>query len=58
MRQQMLEPRAWCVAEQGFVDQKGRFLTREQARAIAERRGQIRYRCGGDEKKLFSDNLY
>lgn len=44
--------------EQGFVDQRGNFLTREEARAIAVGREQIRRRCGGDEKRLFSENLY
>jgi hypothetical protein len=48
----------WKTAEQGFIDQKGNFLTREEAHKIAWARGQIRRRCGGDDKELFSDNLY
>jgi hypothetical protein len=51
---------------QGFIDQFGNFLTREEAWVIAEKNGQIRFRCGGDEflrdgkiiNKLFSENLY
>ena len=51
---------------QGFVDQWGNFLTREQAWIIAKENGQIKHRCGGDEfirngetiGRLFSENLY
>jgi hypothetical protein len=44
--------------EQGFIDQLGVFLTRQEAFAIASERGQIKRRVGGDEGKLFSENLY
>ena len=43
---------------QGFIDQWGVFMTREEALAVAEAAGQIRFRCGGDGEKLFSENLY
>lgn len=45
-------------AEQGFIDQKGNFLTREEAWIVAEKAGQIVRRVGGDEGCLFSENLY
>lgn len=48
----------WRTAEQGFVDQYGTFLTREEAWVIAEANGQIIRRVGGDGEKLFSENLY
>lgn len=48
----------WKFAEQGFVDQFGNFLTREEAREIAVRHNQIIHRCGGDEVKLYTENLY
>lgn len=48
----------WLGSEQGFIDQFGTFLTREEAHAIATNNGQIRRRCGGDATKLFSENLY
>jgi hypothetical protein len=48
----------WKFAEQGFVDQYGKFLTREEAWKVASIAGQILYRCGGDGEKLFSENLY
>jgi len=48
----------WKAAEQGFVDQRGEFLTREQAFEVAKAAGQIIRRCGGDEGRLFSENLY
>lgn len=44
--------------EQGFVDNRGDFLTREEAHKVATEAGQITRRCGGDEGRLFSENLY
>ena len=44
--------------EQGFIDNRRMFLTREEAWIIAEREGQIVRRCGGDGVQLFSENLY
>ncbi len=49
---------SWVRSKQGFVDQFGEFLTREDAYVIAKDNGQIIRRCGGDEGKLFSENLY
>lgn len=43
---------------QGFVDQWGVFMTRVEAHKVASDQGQIRHRCGGDEGRLFSENLY
>jgi len=50
-----ITPGQW---EQGFVDQFGKFMTREEAWIVAEAAGQIIHRCGGDGEKLFSENLY
>jgi hypothetical protein len=44
--------------EQGFIDQFGVFMTREEAYVVAKAAGQIKYRCGGDDGVLFSENLY
>ena len=47
--------------EQGFVDQRGNYLTREEAWVVASAAGQIIRRVGGDTingGKLFSENLY
>jgi hypothetical protein len=44
--------------EQGFVDQRGVFMTREEAWKVAEAAMQIIRRCGGDGERLFSENLY
>lgn len=44
--------------EQGFIDQRGDFMTREEAHKVATEAGQIIRRCGGDEGRLFSENLY
>ena len=43
---------------QGFIDQWGIFMDRKEAHAVASAAGQIKYRCGGDDNKLFSENLY
>ena len=47
--------------EQGFVDNKGVFLTRTEAWKVAEAAGQIKRRVGSDTLNggtLFSENLY
>lgn len=44
--------------EQGFIDNRGAFHTREEAHVIAIKNGQRRYRCGGDETRLYSEGLY
>ena len=51
-------PRQWENTEQGFVDQFGVFMTREEAWAVASAANQIYRRCGGDGEKLYSENLY
>jgi hypothetical protein len=53
----------WRVntVEQGFIDQFGNFLTRQEAWGVAFRNNQITRRCGGDESgggTLYSENLY
>jgi hypothetical protein len=56
----------WCLdsagpkpaIEQGFIDQWGAFMTREEALGVALAAGQRIRRCGGDERRLFSENLY
>lgn len=50
--------RSSSIAEQGFINQRGEFLTRTEAYTVAEEAGQIIRRCGGDEGVLFSENLY
>ena len=44
--------------EQGFIDNQGNFLSREEAWVVANEAGQIRRRVGGDDGRLFSENLY
>lgn len=47
--------------EEGFIDQFGDFLTREEAMKIALAAGQkvdIKRGCGGDENALYSEGLY
>lgn len=47
--------KAW---DQGFVDQFGDWMTREEAWIVAADQNQIRRRCGEDGESLFSENLY
>ena len=44
--------------EEGFVDNKGNFLDRQEAHKVATATGQIIQRCGGDARHLFSEILY
>lgn len=44
--------------EQGFIDQFCKFLTREEALVVAKEANQIVRRCGGDDVRLYSENLY
>lgn len=47
--------------QQGFIDQFGDYLTRQEAWVIANERQQIIRRVGGDDKDggtLYSENLY
>lgn len=57
MRQHIFD-KDYSDYEQGFIDNKGKFLTREEAYVVAEREGQIIRRVGGDEGVLYSENLY
>lgn len=57
MRQQVSDS-DYSNYEQGFIDNKGKFLTREEAFVVAEREGQIIRCVGGDEGVLYSENLY
>lgn len=51
-------PPEWRGAEQGFIDQYGQFLTREEAYIIAEKAGQIKYGPAHSEGTLYSEDLY
>lgn len=47
--------------DQGFIDNRGVFLSRTEAWKVAEAAGQIIRRCGGDDTDggtLYSENLY
>lgn len=47
------------TAEQGFIDQRGVFLSREEAFEVATAAGQIRHKSGNpNSKKLFSEDIY
>jgi hypothetical protein len=48
----------WNNVDQGFIDQRGVFMEREEALRVALAAGQRAYRCGGDEQTLYSENLY
>lgn len=46
------------VEDQGFLLSDGTFATRERALEVAKAAGQIIRRCGGDERKLISENVW
>lgn len=61
MLQLMPTGRRTDCMQQGFIDQRGVFLTRQEAWKVAEAAGQIRRRVGGDAADggtLYSENLY
>ena len=61
-------PVRWEAGDDGFIDNLNRFITREEAYAIAHEQGQIRVyppkhylkhcRATGRKPALFSENLY
>ncbi len=60
----VIEGQGWshdhCM-EQGFIDNRGSFLSRKEAWAIALAAGQVIRRVGGDQSgggTLYSENLY
>ena len=51
----------WLPEDQGFIDQWGIFMSRQEAWHVAEAAGQIIRRVGGDDTHggtLYSENLY
>jgi len=44
--------------DQGFVDNFGVWMSRKEAHELAIETDQRIYRCGGDSKKLYSENMY
>lgn len=49
---------SWNCAEEGFVDNFGNFLTRNEAMVMARKNGQILYDAGWSKTDLYSENLY
>jgi hypothetical protein len=59
MRSQKLDTEDFTDWEQGFINQFGEFLTRDEAWIIAEKNGQIKSKCyDTQDSHLFSENLY
>lgn len=55
------DPKYSFQAQQGFIDNRGNYVSREKAWKIAQEAGQIIRRVGGDTRNggtLFSENLY
>jgi hypothetical protein len=51
-------PDEWAGAEQGFIDQYGQWMTREEAWKVAEANNQIKFPSGWDKGTLYSEDLY
>ncbi len=49
---------AWTTSEQGFIDQWGQFMTREEAWVVAVAAGQVRYGPHLAGGRLDSSDLY
>lgn len=59
MRQQRHPEESFNNWDQGFIDQFGIFMSREEAYEVAERQGQIRQQCGPEAgRTLYSEHLY
>ena len=59
MNDQILLAKDTHIGEkQGFIDQRGKWWSREDALIIAKSNGQIRRSVPGDDRELFSENLY
>lgn len=58
LEQTGITPESWNSAQQGFLDNKGLFLSREQAWRIAEAAGQIRPHPSVRPGTLHSEDLY
>ena len=58
LRDSRLGDEGFHEAEQGFINQRGEFLTRKQAWIVAFNANQIIRRVGGDEGILYSENLF
>ena len=58
MRSQKLESENWGGWDQGFINQFGEFLTRQEAWVVAKEQEQIRYICHEGQEILYSENLY
>jgi hypothetical protein len=48
----------WISAEQGFIDNYGAFMTRQEAWKLAVETGQIQKHGDGETECLFSEELY
>lgn len=49
---------SWRGCEQGFIDQFCQFYTREEAKILAEKNGQVKHSIGYKGESLFSEHLY
>lgn len=58
MRQQKRADEDWSGWDQGFVDQFGVFMTREEAWVLATEKGQIRCQVDTPPGTLYSEHLY
>lgn len=58
MRGQLIDGQKGGSWDQGFIDQWGQFLTREEAWKVAVAKGQIRRQIDTPEGTLYSEHLY
>jgi hypothetical protein len=51
-------PDEWICADQGFIDQAGVWMDRQEAYEVAEKAGQIKYGPEYSRGTLYSEDLY
>jgi hypothetical protein len=58
LRKLVIRAKAWYSCEQGFIDQFGVFMDRQEAYKVAEAAGQVKYGPEHSKGTLYSEDLY
>ena len=58
LRKNFIKAREWYSCEQGFIDQFGVFMDRQEAYQIALANGQVKYGPEHSKGTLYSEDLY
>lgn len=58
LRKTFVKDKAWYSCEQGFIDQFGVFMDRQEAYQVADAAGQVKYGPEHSRGTLYSEDLY